>query len=467
MDQRLKMISASLHKFYKRGAFKNIERIYKKSHPADIAMALASFPKTEQIKLVQLESHLGKRAEIISYLDEKIQKDVLSSLSVEEAQAVISEMESDDAADALSLLPEDAAQEILAGMDEEDSEDMTELMAYPEGSAGSLMSSDFLSVYEDWTVAQTIQKIQENYDELITFYIYVVNSQDKLLGVVSLKQLLLNRPKDLVAAAMVTDVISVRIDTPAEEAAKLVERYDLLSVPVVDHDNELMGIITVDDVIDVIRDESNEEILAMGRLNYDSTQSLQQAIRSRLPFLLLSMGGGFMGFVLLLMFRGRELAMSSGEFLSEGFIFFPVGFAVSAVASHQSSTACLHYLREIGESKRPNLWRKLLKELMVMVPILLLLWLVIFSLTVGVHFLGLGLGDSKQVGSGDHSELGAFWDLARLTSVVPLILFFAGLIGTLVPFGVRALKLDLMLLSNPASAFFVELALVLLFIFYV
>ena len=301
MDQRAKILISSIRRLARKDAWKNIERILEKAHTADIASIIEALSREEGLKLFRMIQPIDKRAEVLSYFKAYFQKDTIDLLEKKEVSDLVSEMASDDAADLLAQFPDDRSAEILSGL-KEDSEEVAELMAYPEDSAGGLMSSDYLALNQDLNVSDAIKEIQTKGEEgLITFYVYVVDDLNHLIGVLSLKQLLLNKPTVPLKTIMSSDIISVRVDTDQEIVAKTVEKYDYLSIPVVDAGNELIGVVTVDDAIDVIREEAQEDFLAMGRAGSGVSTYLGH-LQARLPWLLLSFLGGGVGFYLVYRF---------------------------------------------------------------------------------------------------------------------------------------------------------------------
>lgn len=299
LEARTKVLVTSVKKLYRRGAWKNIKRILDKTHIADIGSLLQELDKAERLTIFQLIPDVDKRAEILAYIDSKEQKDILLAIDRSEAKDLVSLMDSDDAADLLGNLPKEFTEEILNSMHREDSEDVADLMRYPEDTAGGLMSTDFLAVDQNNTVAEAIKEIQNSdEDNIITFYLYVVDEVDHLVGVISLKELILSKPSQVLKTIMTSELISVGLDTDQEEVARIVEHYDFLSLPVVDESNKLEGIITVDDVIDVIREESQEDMRALGRIGGEDETVLGQ-FRGRFPWLLFTFLGGLVSFLII------------------------------------------------------------------------------------------------------------------------------------------------------------------------
>jgi magnesium transporter len=261
MDARTRMLKATVSKLFRRGAEGNIRRILMRTHTADVASLLENLSTEERIAVFSHISSIDQKAEVISYLKESTQVEILSILTNPEVQEIVSRMDRDDAADLLRRLPEESSKSILNAMVKVDSEEVEELMGYPEGTAGALMSSELIALDENLTASEAIAAIQREDDDHVAFYIYVTNKRDQLVGVLSLKQLILSRPQQVLRDIMSTDVISVQLTTPHTEVAHVVEKYDFLSVPVVDQEHKLVGVITVDDVIDVIREEATEDFL--------------------------------------------------------------------------------------------------------------------------------------------------------------------------------------------------------------
>ncbi|MCJ8276515.1 MAG: magnesium transporter, partial [Bdellovibrionales bacterium] len=267
-------------------------------------------------------------------------------------------MESDDAADLLGRLPEDMSQLLLSGLNTDELQDVEELMAYPEDSAGGLMGSEFLTMTEELTVSAAIQKIQSMDEGLISFYIYVINESERLVGVLSLKQLLLSRPNEVLNDIMSMDVISVDVTTDQNDVAKTVEKYDFLSLPVIDESKKLVGVITVDDVIDVIREEAAEDIHAMGMGGAPLDESIWVHLKSRLPWLILASIGGSVCYGIL----SEALKPSNIDLvLRNSIALLPLVFLIVSTLSSQTVTMIVSFLRTHSATTKKS-WRDLKKE---------------------------------------------------------------------------------------------------------
>ncbi|MBV8367821.1 MAG: magnesium transporter [Candidatus Eremiobacteraeota bacterium] len=216
---------------------------------ADIISELSSQDAARVVRSLDDE----QAADALEHLDADTQRSIIDDLGTERAADIIEEMDSDDAADLLAELPEERQEELLAEMDAETAEDLRELVAYAEDTAGGLMTTDYVWIYPHRTVAATIAKIRQIAPETeFIYYLYVTDQSEKLLGVLSLRTLLLSAPDATIHTVMDTDIVSVRPDTAAEDVTATIARYDLLACPVTDERGTMLGIVTVDDAIDAI-----------------------------------------------------------------------------------------------------------------------------------------------------------------------------------------------------------------------
>jgi magnesium transporter len=221
-------------------------------HPSDLAEIIGDLSSLDAARVMgSLDDETA--ADALEHLDADTQRAILDDLGTERAADIIEEMDADDAADLLGDLPQDRQAELLAEMDAETAADLRELVNYDEHTAGGLMTTDFLWIYPHRTIQATIEKLREIATETeFVYYLYVTDQADQLLGVLSLRSLLLAQPDATVADVMQTDLVSVSADTTAADVASMIARYDLLACPVLDDDGKMQGIVTVDDAIDAI-----------------------------------------------------------------------------------------------------------------------------------------------------------------------------------------------------------------------
>ncbi|WP_027714984.1 magnesium transporter [Desulfuromonas sp. TF] len=295
MDQKLQILLDTVKKLIRRGAYPNLTNVVAKTHPADIAHLFRYLDQKEQRVFFNLIEDSETAASVLSELDHGTGAQLLEKIDTETITGILQEMPYDDAVDIIRNMPEEKAEEILQIMEDEHSDEIEELLKYGEDTAGGIMATEIFSLREDMTVKEAVAALQEAKDVEMVFYVYVTDEHNHLVGVLSLRNLLTVPPSTRLRNIMTTDVISVRTDMDQEEVAHLVAKYDILAIPVVDEGNKLMGIITVDDVIDVMRQEATEDMFKMAGASEEELlygyKSFKIA-RLRLPWLVTNLFGG-------------------------------------------------------------------------------------------------------------------------------------------------------------------------------
>ena len=302
MTPKLQVLQRTLNRLLRRGAVRQLRGVLAKTHTADLAELLPGFSAAHRQRLLEACGDLDQRAEVIACADSELAGLILADSPVRETAALLSRLEPDDASDILEAIPADRADQVLAQMRADERSQVEELARYDSASAGGIMSPRFFSLHRDVTAAEAIAHLQEVSEDLeMVFYLYVVNEIDQLLGVVSLRQLVTTKPTTTLFDLMTADVLSVTADVDQEEVAALASRYGLLAVPVVDAGNKLIGIVTVDDVIDVLREEATEDILRMvGAGDALAVQAnVGRSLIDRLPWVFVVAIGGALGGLLL------------------------------------------------------------------------------------------------------------------------------------------------------------------------
>ncbi|MFA5517093.1 MAG: magnesium transporter [Desulfuromonadales bacterium] len=295
MDQKLQILLDTVRKLIRRGAFPNLSKVLAKTHPADIAHLFRYLELKDQRILFNLIENPETAAYVLSEIDHATGAQLLEQIARETITEVLQEMPYDDAVDIIRNMPEELAEEILSSMQEEHSEEIEELLRYEEDTAGGIMATEIFSLEENLTAGMAIEALQQAQDVEMVFYLYVTDAHGHLVGVLSLRQLLTVPPSTKLKNIMIRDVISVRTDTDQEVVAQVVAKYNVLAIPVVDEENKLKGIITVDDIIDVMRQEATEDIYLMAGASEEEllygNKSLKIA-RLRLPWLVTNLFGG-------------------------------------------------------------------------------------------------------------------------------------------------------------------------------
>ena len=397
MDNRTKILATSIVKLYWRGAERNIRRIINQTHDVDVAEVLETLDTAGRISVFQIINDSDRQAKILSHMTKNSQEEIAHVLETSKLQKLLSKMDSDDAADLLGHLPEEMSQKVLGGLKQDELQDVEELMAYPEDSAGGLMGSEFLTMNEKLTVNEAIALIQsQEDDDYVSFYVYVTNENLQLVGVLSLKQLILSKPSDVLQDIMMTDVISVEVGVEQTEVATLVERYDFLSLPVVDNSQKLVGIITVDDVIDVIREEAEDDFYAMGMTGASHEESIWTHIQARLPWLILAYIGGGICYVLL----WNTLTPFSLEYMLKNSVsLMPIIFLSISTLSSQTVTMTVSLVRNT-RLKGAAAWRAIRKEFAIGAILSVIFGLIFLGASYGIqHWFSLPSGFALLLGA--------------------------------------------------------------------
>ncbi len=356
------IVLLSFQRLLRRGAITNLAKMLGRMHPADIARVVThlSSPK-EKRTVFELVRGEAQRGQVLSELDSDSINQVLADLPASDVAWLLKDLGPDDVAYILGVLPEERAQEILALMKTEDSTEIADLLKYPKDSAGAIMTTEFFSLPEDTTAQEAIRRLQHATDAEMVFYIYVTDKENRLVGVLSLRQLLTVPPNTPLKNIMTRDVISVTVDTDQEEVARQVASYNLLAIPVVEKDNTLVGIVTVDDVVDVIREEATEDMLKMAGALEEETQSKSSSLaaaRLRLPWLFTNLIGSLVSGAILWLFRftiQEVVAIVS---------FIPVIAAMGGNVGLQSSTLIIRGLAT-GSIELTDVWKVFFREIRI------------------------------------------------------------------------------------------------------
>ena len=289
-QRKLDVVLDSVKRLLRMGATSNLVNLLQKQHPADLAQLFSELPDKDRRSafslLVERNSRLAMEA--LSELGPEAGAALLAGRSAEEIVKLTQELPSDDVAAIIDYLPEELSAAVLELMQKQPAgADVGELLEYPEKTAGRIMNPKVFALSEDMTAAEAITALQASRDVEMVFYLYVIDARRHLVGVVSLRRLLLVPPDTPLKRIMTTDLISVRVDMDQEEVARQVASYNLLAIPVVDEENKLVGVITVDDVIDVIKDEATEDVYRLAGLASDDRvfTTPTESLRKRLPWL--------------------------------------------------------------------------------------------------------------------------------------------------------------------------------------
>jgi magnesium transporter len=394
-------------------------------HYADVAEILDAL-SNEEAKYIYFLVDEDTQADILMELDEDVRDRFLASLTTKEIADQLENLDSDDAADILGELSDEQIHEVISQMeDDEAAEDIVDLLNYDENTAGGLMQKEFIQANVNWTVDRAIVELRRQAEDVEKVYnIYVVDDLNKLVGLLSLKRVLFANPKTIISEIYQSkNVISLKTSDSDEEVAKIMEKYDLVAIPVVDFQNKLVGRITLDDVVDIIKEEADKDFqLASGiSERIESNSSIWRISRARLPWLLIGMVGGIFSAQVISRFESGISLVPSLAF------FIPLITATGGNVGVQSSAIVVQSLAK-GNDHFGSIMQKLLKEGLVGLLNGILLSLLIY----GIAFVFAS------------STLGFVVSISLLVVVI-----FAAIIGTLIPLLLHKNNIDPALATGP------------------
>ncbi|HXH28754.1 MAG TPA: magnesium transporter [Candidatus Polarisedimenticolia bacterium] len=286
----------SVKKLLRRGATTHLLNMLQKVRAADLAEAFKLLDEDDRASAFRLlaERATGAAAALLGEIHPTLRADLVRGMAPEEMARVLQTLASDDVAEILAVAPAEDRQRILSLMQREASEEVQDLLEYEDETAGRIMTTRFLALPEATSVQEAITAVQKAQEAEMVFYLYVVDAHGHLHGVLSLRRLLTVPPETRLRDIMASDVITVRAETDQEEVARIVSRYDLLAVPVVDAENILVGIVTVDDVVDVMREEATEDFYKLAGTSDEErlTKSTLRSAQVRVPWMLAAFVGG-------------------------------------------------------------------------------------------------------------------------------------------------------------------------------
>jgi magnesium transporter len=409
-------LSESIKELLGGGRDERLANVLEEAHPADVSRVIRELPVEDQVRVFRLLSPQRAGA-VLAELDDPVLRGLVGSLDEAEVSRALDRMPSDDVADVVEELPKEQADEILDLMEEEKAEEVQELLEYGEGTAGRLMSPDFVAVHEQATVAQALEDIRRAKTGDGAFYVYVVDDHDHLVGLVPLHRLIAAEPGTPIHAIRTDDVESVTVDTDQEEVARLVQHYNLIQVPVVDQNRRLLGTIGVDDVLEVIREEATEDIQRLGGVAGDENvlDPARTVFNKRNVWRLINLGTAVLASSVIGLFEDSIHALATLA------VFMPIVASMGGIATTQTATVVVRGIA-LGDMTGSVLRRVLWKEI----------WL---GFTTGLAN-GLVIAAIAYVWKGQ----------VLLAIILGVALVFnmlvAAVVGTLIPLALKAFRID-------------------------
>ena len=417
----------TFRRLLRRHAETNILKLIDKTHPADLALLFRYFNENEQDEIFSKLKPSEKTAEFLNDLDELIGIRLLENESHDRIASILEHASSNEQAYLIGLLDEKYASSVIDLLQADKQEELEEMMAYPEDSAGILMYTDVFTLHEETKARDAINALQDQEDAEMVFYLYTLDDGGRLTGVISLRDLVTTHGDTKLKDIMSKQIHVVRPETDQEEVARIVSQYNFLAVPVVDSDDRLLGIVTVDDVVDIIREEATEDFLQMVGAGKDREILLKSSwenARMRLPWLFASWVGGIMAAFIIGIF---DNVLQSTIALAA---FIPVIMGMGGNIGTQSSTIIVRGLAT-GRVSIENSMRILFKEIRV-------------GLMLGILY-GLLLGVFAML---------KFLDVSPMLGVVVgvsicISMIIAATIGSLVPLILNRFEIDPAIATGP------------------
>lgn len=403
---------------------KELKTLLNEFHFADIAEILDELELDASVYVIKLLDS-ETTADIITELDEDVREKILENLSAKEIAEEIEELDTDDAADIIAELSEERQAEVISQIeDKEHREEITELLTYDEDTAGSLMAKELVKVYETWTVAGCLRRIRGQAKEVTRVHsIYVVNKNEKLIGRLSLKDLIVAKSEQKIADISKDTVDWVNVNDDVEDVARVMTKYDLEAIPVVDDNQTLLGRITIDDIVDVLKEEADKDYQMAAGITGDveADDSILELTKARLPWLFLGLVGGVGAFLIMEGFHGifEKYALL--------FFFTPLIAAMAGNVGVQSSAIIVQGLA--NDDVKGSINSRLLKEML----------LAALNGTILAIFLFLFVWATKGE---------AVTALAISVSLI-VVIIIAGLIGTFVPLFLDKRGIDPAIATGP------------------
>lgn len=416
---------AQIEQYIRENRDKELKNLLQDIHYADIAEIMEELDDVGASYIFNiLDSE--KTAEILLELDEEDREKILRNLSAKEIAEELDELSTDDAADIIAELPEDKKEEVISELiDVEHAKDIVDLLRYDEDTAGGLMAKELVKVNENWNVLTCVKEMRVQAGNVQRVHsIYVIDDENRLKGRLSLKDLLTTSTKTPISDIYIPKVDFVRVNTPDVEVARIMQKYDLEAIPVVDELGRLVGRITIDDIVDVIKEEADKDYQLAAGISQDveADDSILDLTKARLPWLVLALLGGFISVKVLGLFD--DAMVNHGEL----FFFTPLIAAMAGNVGVQSSAIIVQGLA--NNTLSGSLWQRLIKEIMLSLLNGAILALI---LIIGSHFL-----------------LNVDFDLGLTVSVsLVSVIVIAALIGTFIPILLNKFGIDPALATGP------------------
>ncbi|WP_457638892.1 magnesium transporter [Persephonella sp.] len=391
----LNVLKETIRRLLYKGNYRGLERILEKTHKGDLVAIFRYLSHQERIKVFQILMNINieKASDLLYDLDEDIQIEILRALPVKEAVRILITFSTGEISKIIDKLPVELQNAILAKLAEDEKEELEKFISYGEDSIAPLISEEYIAVEEEKTIEDVLNIIRSAPEDIEVIYIYVVDKKERLIGVASIKEILTAPPNAQMKDIMNTEVIAIRTDATKNEAIDIFQRYDLLIIPVVDENDELVGVIYIDDILDAITEKTTEDFFKMAGAQEEElfyTNQILKTAKLRLPWLMVVVFGGLVSALIISAFK-----FTIKQFLPVVF-FLPLVAAISGMISTQSAVITA---RGLATGKITGYFKDFLQFLLREVKVALIIAVVVStvvglfsSLWISNHFMGIVIG---------------------------------------------------------------------------
>ncbi len=359
-SKKLKQTQRIILRFFLMGSYEHIRRLIPKLRPAELAELMAYIRRPDQIRFLQLLFEVRMAAPTLRELPTELAKDLINDVSDETISEIIRRLSPDDAVDILAYLPEDRQEHVLNGLSGQERWTLERLRLYDQDTAGGRMTTEYVAFRQGMTAAEALAELREKHQKSNFHYIYVVDETNHLMGILPLRNLVFGSGAIEIKDLMVPDPVKVHPDTPQEEVARLVSDFDMLAVPVVDEENRILGVVTFDDIMDVMEEEATEDMYHMAGLDTAERvfTPVSRSVRLRVPWLIINLGTAVLAALTVSLFRE---SISKVVTLA---VLMPIVAGMGGNAGSQSLTVVVRGLA-LGELEFASRWKAIMKEVAV------------------------------------------------------------------------------------------------------
>lgn len=429
----------AIHELIERDQLDEVARILADAHPADIADFLDAIEPQDAVVLFNL-LNIETASEVLDETGTLVRQELLEKVDDERLADLLDELPMDDAAEFLEDLPHVTASRLLGLMEPEEAKDVRELLRYETETAGRLMTTEIAVLRRQWSISQALDYLRSLTEAETLHYLYVVDRDNHLLGVVPLRNLLMAQPDALIESIMLPDVVAVPVTADQEELAEFISRYDYFAIPIVDDEERLLGVVTVDDALDVLAEEATEDIQRLGGseplANPYFAVSVLQVVRKRVIWLMLLFVASLFTSTVIRSFEG---ILAAAVVLNA---FIPLITGTGGNAGSQTVTTVIRAIavEDVRLSDVGRAWRREVSVGLVLGLILGLVGAMVGTLVAGNVRIGLVIG-----------------------ATLPLVVVWSNTVATLVPLAAERLKIDPTVISAPMITTIVDATALLIY----